>query len=68
MNEIDSEGIPTPYHNMWLGPSVSPIFNNNPGFSVITIDDESLVTVDIEAYYFDLEATYNSTKDELSLI
>lgn len=53
---------------MWLGPSVSPIFNNNPGFSVITIDDESLVAVDIEAYYFDLEGTYNSTKDELSLI
>lgn len=37
-----------------VGPSISPVFDNNPGFHVFNYDAPTTVLLDFETYYLDL--------------
>ncbi|HET9029660.1 MAG TPA: hypothetical protein VFN49_05740 [Candidatus Aquilonibacter sp.] len=42
-----------PYVPMVLVPSISPIFNNNPAFTVLRVDDETATVDDLQVFVLD---------------
>ena len=52
-NEAAPEGLASKSFAL-LVPSLSPIYKNNPGFRVVSLDTESKALVDYKQYYMDL--------------
>ena len=52
-NETAPDGLASKSFALFV-PSLSPIYNNNPGFRVVSLDTESKTLVDYKQYYMDL--------------
>ena len=52
-NEAAPDGLASKSFAL-LVPSLSPIYRNNPGFRVVSLDTETKTLVDYKQYYMDL--------------
>ena len=53
------------YYANFVSPSFSPVYLNNPGFSILNVDEDKAEVFNITAHYLELDRTYETTDHEL---
>lgn len=61
---VYSQGLDLPAVSMRLGPSVSPVTGNNPGYQIYSYDRQSLELLDMTVPYLDIGAAQPTWKIE----
>ncbi len=62
-----TDGAGTAIEMMHVFPSISPIFDNNPGYQIFTYDVANFGVLDFTTYYLDLGASSPVWKEEYTL-